>query len=128
MKLSNRVIHKRLAKSRGKASMHNCVDCKEKAKDWSFDRKIGNSLNFKRYKPRCRSCHRKKDAKGNANSLGFKHSKEFKEKASKRMKKKKYKDIIASSNKRRTGWKHTKEWLKENIKRRDKLGRFKKKL
>ncbi len=34
---------------------------------------------------------------------------------------------VIASNKKRTGWKHTPKWIAENVKRRDKLGRFKRK-
>lgn len=65
-------LHKRLYRKFGKASKHKCVDCGKKAQDWSNETgKYTDQLSD--YKPRCRSCHVKKDknwikkTKNNAN-------------------------------------------------------------
>lgn len=50
-------VHNRLMRQRGKASEHDCVDCGEQAREWSFDRPTGFSMDLERYAPRCRSCH-----------------------------------------------------------------------
>lgn len=53
-------LHKRLYRKYGKASQFVCVDCKKKANDYSNEN--GNYTDdIKDYKPRCRSCHLKKD-------------------------------------------------------------------
>lgn len=53
-------LHKRLHRAFGKASDKNCVDCGKKARDWSNEKgKYTDDLCD--YKPRCRSCHVKKD-------------------------------------------------------------------
>ena len=60
-KLSVKNVHNRIARKFGKASKRKCVDCGKKAREWSNEDGKRYSLNFKRYKPRCASCHRKKD-------------------------------------------------------------------
>lgn len=123
-KVLARRVHKRLKRKYGHASSKLCIDCGGKADDWSFNKNKGFSENLKLYKTRCRSCHRKKDAKGNKNSLGYKHPKEFGFLLSKRMRTKKNRAIIAASNRRRKGEHRSKEWIKESLKYRDKKGRF----
>lgn len=53
-------LHKRLYRKHGKASAHDCVDCGNKAKDWSNETD-NYTDNIDDYRPRCRSCHVKKD-------------------------------------------------------------------
>jgi hypothetical protein len=63
-------LHRRLYRQRGKAAEHLCVDCGQRARDWSYmhddpDEKtqiIGGvavpySLELSHYEPRCRRCH-----------------------------------------------------------------------
>lgn len=58
--LSIQTIHRRLHRKYGPASNFKCVDCDNKAKDYSNEN--GNYTDdIKDYKPRCRSCHNKKD-------------------------------------------------------------------
>lgn len=53
-------LHKRLHRKFGKASGFPCVDCGNKARDWSNE--TGRySFDLKDYRPRCRSCHVKLD-------------------------------------------------------------------
>lgn len=68
---AHRKFHDSLRKERGPASNHLCVDCGKPAHEWSWDngsledygtKAFGES--FDEYSPRCRSCHRKKDAAG----------------------------------------------------------------
>ncbi len=54
-------IHKRIHRKLGKASVLKCVDCGKKARDWSNENGTEYSTNINNYKPRCRSCHVKKD-------------------------------------------------------------------
>ena len=55
-----RAIHRRLGRWFGKASQFPCFDCGKKAHDWSNEN--GNYTDdIKDYRPRCRSCHVKKD-------------------------------------------------------------------
>lgn len=72
---AHREFHDRLRKERGSASDHPCVDCGKPAQEWSWDngssedygtKAIGKS--FDEYSPRCKSCHRIKDAAGWAHS------------------------------------------------------------
>ena len=62
--------HKRVVRKRGKASDHNCVDCGERAAQWSYDHTDPNEMtqerqgcllpysgDVERYAPRCASCH-----------------------------------------------------------------------
>ncbi len=60
-------VHKRLWRSRGKASEHWCEHCDSKAQEWSYDGKDPNekvgtrgrrySVDLERYFPVCKSCH-----------------------------------------------------------------------
>jgi hypothetical protein len=52
-------LHKRLYRWKGKASLFKCVDCFKQAKDWSSETE--EYLSIEEFKPRCRSCHVKKD-------------------------------------------------------------------
>ncbi len=52
-------LHKRIHRKYGAAKNYDC-ECGKKAHDWSCEN--GNYTdNIKDYKPRCRSCHVKKD-------------------------------------------------------------------
>ena len=64
-------LHHRLARARGKAADHLCVDCGKNAREWSYngsdsEQLVGSdhgffmaySLNLLNYEPRCTSCHR----------------------------------------------------------------------
>lgn len=66
--------HKRLHRERGKASAHSCVDCGNRAQEWSYDGGCPNELyevivkmpvaystDQSRYSPRCLKCHRGRD-------------------------------------------------------------------
>ena len=57
-------IHKWVSRSKGKASLHKCIDCGEQAEHWS---NVDHSYkrNLEDYKPRCIGCHRKYDKKYN---------------------------------------------------------------
>ena len=69
--------HGRLRKHRGPAGKHDCVDCGERAYDWSYkggapDEMTGGqrknqsfrfSYMHEYYEPRCRACHRKYDGR-----------------------------------------------------------------
>lgn len=63
-------LHARLARVRGKARDHTCVECGAPADDWSYDHRdpdevvgehhgcmVAYSLDLARYQPMCRSCH-----------------------------------------------------------------------
>jgi hypothetical protein len=53
-------IHKRLHRKFGPASRFPCADCGKKARDWSNE--TGRYTDrIEDYKPRCRSCHVKRD-------------------------------------------------------------------
>lgn len=52
-------LHKRLHRKFGKASSYSCVDCGENARDWSSETEKYETI--EEFKPRCRSCHVKKD-------------------------------------------------------------------
>jgi hypothetical protein len=54
------VWHKRVTKARGPASQHACVDCGEPAEDWSTVNPLSHDVRD-RFKPRCRTCHRRYD-------------------------------------------------------------------
>ena len=67
-------VHKRLHREKGKASVHPCADCGERAHEWSYDGGWPNELyevlekvpvaystDQSRYSPRCRKCHRNRD-------------------------------------------------------------------
>ena len=57
---SKLTLHRRLHRKIGKASQFPCVDCGRPAKDWSCEKgKYTDKICD--YKPRCRSCHVKKD-------------------------------------------------------------------
>lgn len=62
--------HERVKAERGPAAAHLCADCGAPARDWSYDgsdpaeridlgRGYRYSLDVTRYRPRCRSCHRR---------------------------------------------------------------------
>ena len=53
-------LHRRIHRQYGSASNYQCVDCGKKAKDWSNEKEKYTS-NVMDYKPRCRSCHVKRD-------------------------------------------------------------------
>lgn len=61
--------HGRVARERGSARDHTCVDCGHPALDWSYvggdpNELVGRSpysLDVSRYVPRCRSCHVRRD-------------------------------------------------------------------
>lgn len=68
-------VHAHLRDNRGPASAHKCVTCGERARDWSYlggdpgerrDPVTGClfSLDYDRYVPRCRPCHRAMDGVG----------------------------------------------------------------
>lgn len=48
--------HGKLKRARGKASDYKCIDCENKAQDWS-QRHDTSGDNIDEYDPRCRSCH-----------------------------------------------------------------------
>lgn len=65
-------VHQRLAKVKGPAAKHRCVDCGKPATHWSYDRqcpderidsKIGvpYSIDLDHYQPRCVPCHKRMD-------------------------------------------------------------------
>jgi hypothetical protein len=67
-------MHKRLFYDKGKASAHSCVDCGNRAQEWSYDggcpdelhevlekKPIAYSTDQSKYSPRCRPCHRGRD-------------------------------------------------------------------
>jgi hypothetical protein len=60
--------HGRVAKARGRASEHRCVDCPSTAQDWSYDYNdpkelrsnvcgMRYSTKVNCYSPRCKPCH-----------------------------------------------------------------------
>jgi hypothetical protein len=51
------VWHKRVTKARGPASDYACVDCGDRAKDWSTVNPSSDDIRV-RFQPRCRTCHR----------------------------------------------------------------------
>ena len=62
--------HERVKAQRGPATAHRCADCGAAAVDWSYDgtdpdertnptQGYRYSLDPVRYRPRCRSCHRR---------------------------------------------------------------------
>lgn len=53
-------LHKRLHRKYGSASNFKCVDCPKMAQDYSNESGTYTD-DIKDYKPRCRSCHVKKD-------------------------------------------------------------------
>jgi hypothetical protein len=67
-------IHKRIFYDKGKATGYACVDCGERAQEWSYDggcpnelyvvlikRPVAYSVDQSRYSPRCLKCHRSRD-------------------------------------------------------------------
>lgn len=79
--LTYTAAHKRVYRTRGKATTYQCVDCGRPARDWSYDgtdpneivEHIGGfvdrpvrrfSLDVARYSPRCRKCHATRDLGG----------------------------------------------------------------
>ena len=56
-----RAAHATVARVRGKASDHTCVDCGKQAQEWSYAQRKGYSENLDDYAPRCRSCHQRYD-------------------------------------------------------------------
>jgi hypothetical protein len=53
-------VHVRLLRSRGSAAQHQCIDCGQIAREWSYNHSQSNvrySLNLDDYDPRCRACH-----------------------------------------------------------------------
>ncbi len=57
-------IHFWVRKEKGQAKRHKCVDCSDRADDWSnVDGKYRRVLED--YEPRCRKCHHKKDDTAN---------------------------------------------------------------
>lgn len=67
-------IHLRLARIRGRAAEHACVDCAGPAAEWSYDNtdpdariadvkgcSVAYSTDLERYVPRCHPCHRNFD-------------------------------------------------------------------
>lgn len=69
-------VHARLKNQRGRAAGFDCVDCSAPASEWSYDgtdasplmtttptgASIAYSTDLDRYEPRCRPCHRLRDA------------------------------------------------------------------
>jgi hypothetical protein len=70
-------IHRRLTRTRGKASAYACVDCGAEAREWSYDGGdpdeyqvpaktlrgwMAVTENLQAYSPRCVPCHRRYDA------------------------------------------------------------------
>lgn len=60
-------MHHRTRRLRGPAKRHSCVDCGQRAHDWSYDyldpnEQVDGSLRYSldiiHYQPKCRSCHR----------------------------------------------------------------------
>ncbi len=56
---SKAAIHRRIHRSKGKASQFPCYDCGKPARDWSSQ--TGKYDKNDEFVPRCRSCHIKKD-------------------------------------------------------------------
>ncbi len=50
-------LHRRLHRKHGAAKDHLCVDCGNKALDWSLKYGREYSENIDDYEPRCRRCH-----------------------------------------------------------------------
>lgn len=70
-------IHKRLERTRGRASNFACIDCGGTAREWSYNNadpdelhelmgaaEVPYSLDLANYDPRCTSCHRTFDGAG----------------------------------------------------------------
>ena len=71
--LGYEAAHWRVKALKGSASGHRCLDCQERAMDWSYNGGCAReaidpqngcaySPNPEMYSPRCRSCHRQYDA------------------------------------------------------------------
>lgn len=71
--------HTRVTSAKGSASDHLCVDCGDRAQDWSYDHRDpggkqgtnkGSSMWFSadpdHYEPRCKPCHRRFDGQQKA--------------------------------------------------------------
>lgn len=56
-----RDMHRKVAKERGKAKEHKCVNCGKQAYDWAR-LKGNNGRSIYNFDPMCRSCHVKYDA------------------------------------------------------------------
>ena len=67
-------IHKRIFYDKGKATGYTCVDCGNRAQEWSYDggcpnelyvvlikKPVAYSVDQSRYSPRCIKCHRGRD-------------------------------------------------------------------
>ncbi|MBV9096067.1 MAG: DUF2116 family Zn-ribbon domain-containing protein [Streptosporangiaceae bacterium] len=54
------VWHNRVNKARGPASGYACVDCGQRAADWSTANSFSDDVGV-RFQPRCRKCHRRYD-------------------------------------------------------------------
>jgi NAD-dependent SIR2 family protein deacetylase len=62
-------LHHWIENEKGKAKNYKCVDCNNKARDWSnIDHKYKNVLGD--YMPRCRKCHIRWDIKFNNKKVG----------------------------------------------------------
>lgn len=74
MKPAYTKAHRRIARLRGKATSYACVDCEKPAQEWALDHSgedpgrvldpvlnVYYSTDVMRYRPMCRSCHRKYD-------------------------------------------------------------------
>lgn len=75
-----RAVHKRIGKTRGKASTHTCIHCGEQAEHWAYDHAdtegvmgptdrgivVAYSLDPDHYLPLCRPCHIRFDGKSEA--------------------------------------------------------------
>lgn len=77
-----RAAHSRIARDRGKACEHSCVDCGVQAQHWSYmhtdpdelmsDTGQPYSLDTSQYAPRCVPCHRAFDiAEGMLHDMGY---------------------------------------------------------
>lgn len=64
-------FHTRLRRDRGSAAEQRCVDCDQRAEEWSYDHQdpeelaqdgVRYSVKPEHYQPRCRSCHRRLDS------------------------------------------------------------------
>jgi len=53
---TDNALHKRIVRRYGSAKNYFCVDCDEKAADWSHTHDT-DRLDIENYEPRCRQCH-----------------------------------------------------------------------
>lgn len=53
-------VHQTLRAEKGKASEHDCVDCGQRARDWSHIHGT-DPMDIECYEPRCRRCHSQYD-------------------------------------------------------------------